>query len=90
MSARGAMITVLATELSEAVKADEHSEGHDIGAGLYGPAVSAWIRKTVDAFIEVSEFERYRNALYQANGRLTMLGEDPVKLELPVNQGPYP
>lgn len=54
MSARGAMITVLATELSNAMRADEEGGGHDIGAGLFGPAVSAWIRKTVDAFIECS------------------------------------
>lgn len=54
MSARGAMITVLATELSSAVRADEKGEGHDLGAGLFGPAVSAWIRKTVDAFMEAS------------------------------------
>lgn len=58
MSARGAMITVLATELSNAVRADEEGEGHDIGAGLFGPAVSAWIRKTADAFIECSPAQR--------------------------------
>lgn len=52
MSMRGAMITVLATELAEAVRADESGEGHDIGAGMFGPAVSAWIRKTVDTYID--------------------------------------
>lgn len=60
MSARGAMITVLATELSNAIRADEHGEGHDIGAGLFGPAVSAWIRKTADAFMEASGTSRVK------------------------------
>jgi hypothetical protein len=58
VSARGAMITVLATELSNAVRADEQGEGHDIGAGMFGPAVSAWIRKTADAFMEASGTSR--------------------------------
>lgn len=51
MSARGAIVTVLATELSNAVRADEAGGGHDIGAGLFGDAVSTWIRKTADAFM---------------------------------------
>jgi hypothetical protein len=54
VSARGAMITVLATELANAVRADEEGEGHDMGAGMFGPAVSEWIRKTADAFIAAS------------------------------------
>lgn len=55
MSERGMMITVLATELANAVRADDaNPAGHDIGAGLFGPAVSAWIRKTADSFIEFS------------------------------------
>lgn len=54
MSARGAMITVMATELSNAVTEDQSGAGCDIGGGLYGPAVSAWIRKYVDLYMEVT------------------------------------
>jgi hypothetical protein len=54
MSERGAMATILATELAQAVQADEESGGCDIGAGLFGPAVSTWIRKTVDTIIEMN------------------------------------
>lgn len=55
MSARGAMITVLATQLANAVAADEQDlDGHDISAGLFGPSVSAFIRQVVDDFIECS------------------------------------
>lgn len=53
MSVRGAMITVLATELANAVRADDADpQGHDIAAGIFGSAVSTWVRKTADAFIE--------------------------------------
>jgi hypothetical protein len=52
MSTRGAVITVLATGLSNAVRSDEMGHGCDIGAGIFGEAVSAWIRSTADAFIE--------------------------------------
>lgn len=54
MSARGAMITVMATELSNAVRADEEGEGCDISAGLYGIAVSEFIRKYVDLYMEAT------------------------------------
>lgn len=53
MSARGAMITVLATGLSNAIRADEAGDGHDIGAGVFGTAVSAWIRDTVDQIMDI-------------------------------------
>jgi hypothetical protein len=51
MSVRGAMITVMATELAHAVAADDaHPDGHDISAGMFGTAVSELIRKRVDEY----------------------------------------
>lgn len=47
MSKEGMMLTVLATELAEAVAADERPEagGCDLSAGMFGPAVSGWLCK---------------------------------------------
>ena len=45
MSKYGISTTIIATELSEAVGKDEDSgEGFDMSAGLFGEAVSEWIR----------------------------------------------
>ncbi len=43
-------LTVLATQLAEAVVKDETPEegGCDLSAGLYGPNVSAWLRSVAD------------------------------------------
>lgn len=50
MSAYGMTLTVLATELAAAVAEDEKPEngGCDLSAGLYGPAVSEWLRKLAE------------------------------------------
>ena len=47
MSALGVTCTVLATGLAEAVRKDEAPEagGFDLSAGIFGPAVSAWLRE---------------------------------------------
>lgn len=55
MSERGATITVLATQLAEAVGKDEaEPDGFDISAGLFGPHVSAWVRSVADELIRRS------------------------------------
>lgn len=50
MSAYGMTLTVLATELAAAVVEDEKPEngGCDLAAGMYGPAVSEWLRKIAE------------------------------------------
>jgi len=51
MSAQGMTVTVLATQLAEAVAKDETAEGGgiDISAGMYGPNTSDWLREVADA-----------------------------------------
>ena len=51
MSAYGMTLTVLATQLAEAVAKDETPEGGgcDLSAGLYGPHASAWLRTVADS-----------------------------------------
>lgn len=46
MSTKGMTLTVLATQLAEAVAKDEAPEegGFDLGAGLFGTHVSDWLR----------------------------------------------
>lgn len=46
MSTLGITATILATELAEAVRKDEHPEcgGFDLSGGMFGPNVSDWIR----------------------------------------------
>ncbi len=44
-SAHGAAVTIIATELTNASAADQDGDGCDLAAGMFGPAVSAWIRK---------------------------------------------
>jgi len=62
MSGLGATITVLATQLSEAVCADEAISDvkHNIAAGEFGKHVSDWIRDTAkeldDRAIEIGRF----------------------------------
>lgn len=56
MSARGAIICVLATGLANAVREDEKDPaGFDISAGIFGIAVSNWIRKVADEFLEAAD-----------------------------------
>jgi hypothetical protein len=38
-------VTIIATELTNASAADQDGDGCDLAAGMFGPAVSAWIRK---------------------------------------------
>jgi hypothetical protein len=54
MSAQGAAQCVIATELANAVKADQDGPGCDIAAGIFGPAVSAWIRKMAADYLAVA------------------------------------
>jgi hypothetical protein len=46
MSAYGMILTVLCTNLAEAVAKDEAPEvgGFDLSAGMFGPNVSEWLR----------------------------------------------
>lgn len=48
MSAYGVTVTILATQLAEAVLKDESPEegGFDLSAGMFGRHVSDWIRAT--------------------------------------------
>ena len=48
MSAYGMTVTLLATQLCEAIAKDEAPEagGFDLSAGLFGKAISDWIRET--------------------------------------------
>jgi hypothetical protein len=57
MSKYGMTLTVLATELAEAVAEDEKPEngGFDISAGMYGPHLSEWLRKVAE---RISDEER--------------------------------
>ena len=50
MSAEGMTLTVLATQLAEAVAKDETPEvgGCDLSAGMYGPSASAWLRSVAE------------------------------------------
>lgn len=51
MSLKGMTLTVLATQLAEAVAKDEaHKRGGcDLSAGMYGPNVKQWLRDLADA-----------------------------------------
>lgn len=46
MSEEGMILTMLATELAEAVAKDQLPEngGCDIAAGIYGPCAAKWLR----------------------------------------------
>jgi len=52
MSRHGIIATVIATELSIAVAADEKEGNIDIAAGLYGKYTSKWIRDTAQALVD--------------------------------------
>jgi hypothetical protein len=51
MNAKGMTLTVLATQLAEAVSKDETPEegGCDVSAGMYGPHASQWLRDVAEA-----------------------------------------
>jgi len=54
MSANGMTLTVLATTLAQAVAKDEEPQadgmdGFDLSAGMFGKAVSQWLRETAAA-----------------------------------------
>ena len=52
----GMTVTVLATELAEAVAKDEaNGEGFDMSAGMYGINVSDWIREVALVITETSK-----------------------------------
>jgi len=57
MSRYGITVTVLATELAEAVRKDEvpEEEGFDLSAGLFGTHVSQWIRDTAKIIDDLTE-----------------------------------
>ena len=63
MSTYGVTVTVLATQLAEAVMKDEAPEegGFDLSAGMFGKHVSDWIRATAreldDRAIEISKLK---------------------------------
>ena len=63
MSTYGITVTVLATQLAEAVLKDEAPEegGFDLSAGMFGRHVSDWIRATVkeldDRASEIAELK---------------------------------
>lgn len=48
MSAYGVTLTVLATQLIEAVAADEDDEGIDISAGIIGKHTAEWLRDVAE------------------------------------------
>lgn len=50
MSKYGMTLTVLCTELAEAVNKDEQPEagGCDVSAGMFGPHLSEWLRKLAE------------------------------------------
>ncbi len=52
MSAHGMLLTVLCTQLAQAVAKDEAPEvgGFDLSAGMFGPNVSQWLRDTAEEF----------------------------------------
>jgi len=56
MSRHGIIATVIATELSIAVAADEKGN-IDIAAGLYGKHTSKWIRDTAQALVDAQLHE---------------------------------
>jgi len=73
----------LASELAQAVAQDDDDpEGHDMSAGLFGPTVSAWLRKVAADFLShpapgvpddvVKDAERYR--WLRENGTLGFSG----------------
>lgn len=80
----------LASELAQAVAQDDDDpEGHDMSAGLFGPTVSAWLRKVAADFLShpapgvpddvVKDAERYRwlrKSLPAGQGSLTVLLDD--------------
>ena len=67
MSAHGMTVTILATELAAAVAKDERPEagGFDLSAGMFGTAVSEWIRKVA----EVIDLQNAPIKYVQINGR---------------------
>lgn len=46
MGSKKLLTTLLATGLAQAVAQDEKAEGFDLSAGMFGPAVSEWLRST--------------------------------------------
>lgn len=53
MSTYGMILTVLCTELATAVAEDEKpdNDGFDLSAGMFGPNVSAWLRKVAEELV---------------------------------------
>lgn len=54
MSAVKMMITVIATQIAEAVAKDETPEsgGCDISAGMFGPNLSKWIKELAQTIVD--------------------------------------
>lgn len=67
MSTYGITVTILATQLAEAVLKDEQPEegGFDLSAGLFGTNVSNWIRSVAneldDRAKEIEELKAHFN-----------------------------
>ena len=54
MSTKGITLTILATQMAEAVKKDEE-EGFDIGAGLFGENLSNWLREVAEQVASITD-----------------------------------
>lgn len=52
MSALIMATTVIATEIAQAVAADEQADGCDLSAGLFGPKMSDWVKKTAALLVQ--------------------------------------
>lgn len=65
MSRYGMTLTVLCTELAEAVSKDEAPDvgGFDISAGLFGPNLSEWLRKTAEIISGETRLEKKKDEL---------------------------
>lgn len=65
MSKYGMTLTVLCTELAEAVGKDEEPEvgGFDLSAGLFGPNVSEWLRSVAEQVSGESRQQQQKDEL---------------------------
>lgn len=81
MSAKRMALTVLATELAAAVVQDETPASKwDLGAGMYGPNVSAWLHgvaNSVDATVTATRTaQAYKWAYEYLQERMRSIGRD--------------
>jgi hypothetical protein len=79
MSVEGLTVTVLATQLAEAVSKDEGPDGTglDMGAGMFGSATSEWLRATAkDIALAQRKAAAYQWAYEYLRSRMFSIGRD--------------